>query len=264
MPNEKQPGTPLPFEEVRNFRDLGGWNAGEGRRVKYGLLYRAPQLDEVRSSADRALLESLGLRVCLDLRSSLERQRRPDPALPGAEMLASSAILDEKGQEINFDPQDVASAHRPDKLEEARAELDLYYCRMPFANPAYRLLFRCLRQEKVPLCFHCSAGKDRTGVAAALILLCLGADRQTVLEDYLLSARWRQPVMEAALQALGPGEQNQAFVSLTLGVVPELLGRSLDAILQVYGDFGRYFRAEYGIDEIERARLRQIYTEPAK
>ena len=61
MPNEKQPGTPLPFEEVRNFRDLGGWEAGEGRRVKYGLLYRAPQLDEVRSSADRALLESLGL-----------------------------------------------------------------------------------------------------------------------------------------------------------------------------------------------------------
>ena len=101
-------------------------------------------------------------------------------------------------------------------------------------------------------------------MAAALVLLCLGVDRQTVLEDYLLSARWRQPVMEAALKALGPGEQNQAFVSLTLGVVPELLGRSLDAILRVYGDFGRYFRAEYGIDEIERARLRQMYTEPAE
>ena len=263
MPNPTQPGTPLPFEGLQNFRDLGGWPAGEGRQVRYGLLYRAPQLDGARSPADRALLESLGLRVCLDLRSSLERQRRPDPALPGAEMLEASAILDEKGEEINFDPQDVATAHRPDKLEEARAELDLYYCRMPFANPAYRLLFRCLREEKVPLCFHCSAGKDRTGVAAALVLLCLGADRQTVLEDYLLSARWRRPVLQKALKALGPGEQNEAFVNLTLGVVPELLNRSLDAILRVYGDFGRYFRAEYGIDEIERGRLRQLYTQPA-
>ena len=115
-------------------------------------------------------------------------------------------------------------------------------------------------------CWSAISANTRNPRAAAALLAFLLEEGQdmSAYPSTLTTLPVRRSSLEAALKALGPGEQNQAFVSLTLGVVPELLGRSLDAILRVYGDFGRYFRAEYGIDEIERARLRQMYTEPAE
>lgn len=261
MANEPRPapGTPLPFEGPENFRELGGWPAAGGRRVKYGLFYRCGALCEIKTPADKALFASLGVRVICDLRSSMERAALPDPEYPGIVRHDLSAILTQEGQEVNYDPREFARS-TPAQLSEVARSMKGIYARLPFHSEAYRAIFREIQNRRLPLLFHCSAGKDRTGIAAALILLALGASRETVTEDFMLTNRCR-PRETARLEkrlaaqlAADPGFA--PYMQAVGGVLQQNLDAALDAILARYGSFEEYFAAEYGLDAPALARLR--------
>ena len=258
QPEQSQPGTPLPFDGADNFRELGGYPVQDGRHIRRGVFWRTGALGKLVSEHDRSLFLSLGIRSVLDLRSSAERQYLPDPPWLGAKLYTVSAILDEAGQEVNFDPRFLAAQSAQMTQRYLEADIPRIYERLPFANPAYRQLFACVLSGQTPILFHCTAGKDRTGVAAALLLLALGADRQTVRHDYLLTNRWRADSIHAAQEK----EPERADLLLQLMSVRSTdLDRSLQAIDRRYPSIEAYFFREYGLDAAALERLRDLYLE---
>lgn len=265
--HRQAPGTPLPFENAENFRQLGGYAGTGGRRVKQNVFYRSGALGEaVTTPGDRALLESLGIKVIFDFRSAQEKQQMPDPEVPGARRVALSAIQDEGGRDVNFD---IASffTMSADELEQTFDLIRQGYARMPFGNKAYQALFAAMQAGEVPLLFHCTAGKDRTGVAAMLILKTLGVSDADILADYMKTNECRKNTRAALTEkfraALG-GQMDlarQRLVALMTGVEERGLRLSMDAIADRYPSFEAYLLAEYGIDAPALARLREMYLE---
>ncbi|MDB5947326.1 MAG: hypothetical protein JWQ33_2352, partial [Ramlibacter sp.] len=115
-------------------------------------------------------------------------------------------------------------------------------------------LFSHLLESNDPLVFHCTAGKDRTGVAAALVLLALGVSREEVMRDYLLTNERLKPKTE--WRGLSPD-----VASVLYRVQPEFLNAAFEVVAQEYGDTEGYLREGLGLGEAERARLRELYLE---
>ena len=138
------------------------------------------------------------------------------------------------------------------------------YAALPFHNAAYKAMFAEIQQHHTPLYFHCTAGKDRTGVAAALILLTLGVSRQDVLADYMRTNDCRPGStgkIAEILHAHFSPEKAKAISALACGVKEESLALALDSITQKYADFDAYLLAEYNIDAPARAALCEAYLE---
>lgn len=100
------PGTQLPFEGGHNFRELGGYEADEGKHIKWGQIYRGIPTWKLTSEADRKLLDSLGLRLILDLRSEAEAAETPDYVPDGARLVRICGLCLENGKEVDFSPED--------------------------------------------------------------------------------------------------------------------------------------------------------------
>lgn len=261
------PGAEIKFEGATNFRELGGYRAADGRRVKYGLLYRGGNLDILTSAADRAKLQSLGLREILDLRSAGESALHPDPAVPGAHYQRVCGMRNADGTEMDFSGQGIERL-RQEKEDYERSVghpvHDFYwfsalYAQMPFRNPAYHALFDLLEARRVPLLFHCSCGKDRTGIGAMLILLALGVPRETALADYMLTNVYRREIIKNFL-ADKPADQQELLLSVE-GVSEAMGAGTLDAILKRCSSYEAYFEEEYGIDAARLKALRDWYLE---
>ena len=169
-PQHPAPGTQLPFAGGNNFRELGGYEADEGKHVKWGQIYRGIPTGLLTGAADRKLLDSLGLRLILDLRSESEAAEQPDYVPDGARLVRICGLCHPDGSEISFSPGDIEKLLKGKKDEEHNLA-DAMYEQMLFRNKAYKELFRALEAGETPILFHCSGGKDRTGVAAMLILL---------------------------------------------------------------------------------------------
>lgn len=259
------PGAEIALEGAVNFRELGGYPVADGRRVKYGLLYRGGNLDALQSPADRAVLESWHLAEILDLRSEGECSKHPDPQVVGARYQRVCAMRMADGTEMDFSSSGIERlAAEKAAFEKAAGHpvhdydwFSVLYRQMPFANPAYQELFSLLEQRRGPLLFHCTCGKDRTGIAAMLILLALGASRETAIADYLLTNTYRRAIIEASLAGKTPEERR---LLLSVEGVDEAMGAgAIDEILVRYPSYEAYFAAEFGLDANRLAALRDAY-----
>lgn len=248
----------LPLEGGQNFRDLGGYRTADGRQVKWGLLYRSGAMNGL-TDRDFAQLEARGIRTVCDFRSTRERTGAP-VRWPGK---AKPAIF---AEDYSMD-RDFAGLMRPDLTGEQAAEaMTAAYAQMPlrFASQ-YRRMFGELVAGRVPLAFNCSAGKDRTGIAAALILTTLGVPYATVTEDYLLSNRHYDPRRGASETAVD--DQTAAFMKrLSPDALKVLIGvdkRYLDAAFTTMraqpGGFAGYLRNQLGLDAAALKTLRRRY-----
>ena len=262
-----QPGEEYKLEGAVNFRELGGYPAADGRTVRWGQLYRSGALGELSSPGDRAFLQGLGLKSVVDLRSQGEAAALPDPAVPGADMQRVCAMRFPDGSEMDFSPGGIADIDAAKREFEARLghpvhDYDWFselYADMPFGNPAYQLLFRLLEERKTPLLFHCSAGKDRTGIGSMLLLLALGVSEEDAVADYMLTNVYRKAHIDAFLEKVPP-EQRDLLVSVE-GVSRPMAEGALRAILKRYGSYEAYFEAEFGLDAARLDDLRNEYLE---
>ena len=133
------------------------------------------------------------------------------------------------------------------------------YKQMPFGNPAYHELFRLLEEHRVPLLFHCTCGKDRTGIAAMLVLLALGVSREDAIADYMLTNVYRKAIIDKFMQ---DKPANQYDLLLPVEGVSESMGAgSIDVLLEKYPSYEAYFEAEYGLTPARLAALRDFYLE---
>ena len=262
-PAHPVPGTQLDFAGGTNFRELGGYEADEGKHVKWGQIWRGIPTCKLTGEADRAKLDALGLRLILDLRSVEEAKKEPDYVPDGARLVQICGLCAEDGHEIAFAPGDVdrLMASAPEGYDVPR----VMYRRMLTGNKAFKELFRALEAGETPILFHCSAGKDRTGVAAMLILLALGASDETICADYAQTNVCRRAEIEAVMQehadeiAADPSCRNHYY--RMAGVEPELAPFVLDTIRSQFGSAENYLEAEYGLTPARLMRLRRMYLE---
>jgi protein-tyrosine phosphatase len=232
-----------------NFRDLGGYSARDGRAVRWRQIFRSNHLGHL-TEADIEALRPLGLKSAFDFRGTEERTA----AMCGIEEIAVHSLP--------IEPTVVAALRArlasgvplssADALEVMR---DSYRNYVRQNTQSFRALFAHLLGDHAPLVIHCTAGKDRTGFACALILHALGVPEDLIAEDYLLTNRFyrRDPSASSDL----PAE-----VSQVLGTVEaSFLAAGFDAIRADYGDLEGYFSDGLRLGSRERAKLEARYLE---
>lgn len=222
-----------------NFRDLGGYRTADGRWVRMGTLYRSDQLDKL-TPEDSAKLDRLGIRTVVDLRTDAERATGQDRVPAGARSVVADVLA---GTGVPADLKVLLTT--PADPTQTMQGLERTMVEAPAAQAAYRsLLTEIAQPDRVPLVFHCTAGKDRTGWAAATVLTAVGVPRDTVLNDYLESNRYVLPKY-APLVASLPAEQGVRAQAL-VEVRPEYLEAGLDAANR-YGSMQDYVSRVLGV-----------------
>ncbi len=215
------PPTPFAFQQIFNFRDLGGHVAGDGRRVRSGVLYRSAAPTDA-TEADYKLLEGqLGVRTLLDLRHATERERFPmTRAWPGREVHLPL-----------FSPDD--TLRQFPTLGEGYADA---LNRPHVAMRLLEVLSLVAREDEPPAVFFCSAGKDRTGLVAAAILSSLGVPDEAVADDFARSAESLE-----TMYAFWAKRPNSA-IEETVRTFPHVMGAPRNAmthlLAKVRQDFG--------------------------
>jgi len=237
----------IPLQSASNLRDLGGWPTMDGRRVRTGLVFRAPALICL-CAEDEAVLAALGLRAVVDFRGTRERLHQP-VRIAGA-ISYSLAIEPSVGAGLRdiVRTGQVSGHVRPADMLDLLREAYHAYALQDF--PQYRGLFQLLLQnDNLPLLFHCTAGKDRTGFGAALLLSALGVSWPHVVEDYLATNRyWRR---ETARDMTLPA----GIADILLGAHETLLESAFEALRREYGSLDAYLAGPIGLDDAARARL---------
>jgi protein-tyrosine phosphatase len=135
------------------------------------------------------------------------------------------------------------------------------YTGMPFGNPGFQKLFELLEGGRTPLLFHCTAGKDRTGIGAILVLLALGVSREQALEDYMMTNQCIQRDVERLLAENAEDPAAQEDILRRMLVRLNNASETLDAIEKRYESYDQYFEAEFGLDKKRIDRLRAMYLE---
>ncbi|HJV43587.1 tyrosine-protein phosphatase [Caulobacter sp.] len=254
----------LPLEGGRNFRDLGGWRVAGGQQVKWGKIYRSGVMAGL-TLADMEYLKALGVLTICDLRSPQERASEPNPFLntPGPKVLAT-----------DYDMSASMAALMTMKTREDALQgfADAYVGFLDMLTPHYTDMFARLVANEGPLAFNCSAGKDRTGMASALILSVLGAPRATVLQDYALTQVYTPPSYYAKMAQSGGGgasvtaQQMQALAKLPpevlqviMGSDPEVMRRALAIIDAKHGGPVALTKSRFGLTDQKIAAMRKAY-----
>jgi len=235
---------------ILNFRDIGGYETQDHKQVRYNCFYRSGAI--VSDEEGLSYIKQLNIQSVLDFRSHGEMEHLKDAQL-GWEYYPIGAIKEIGELQGNFDFQMLLGQVKPEELTSYLLKI---YKQLPFHNDAYKKMFSLLLEEKVPLLFHCSAGKDRTGVAAYLILKTLGVDEKTIMQDYLASNFYRAQENEQIGVKAGVLKEQVLYLMM---VHEECLQASMDEIKKRYPDFNTYLFKEYGIDQDKLEFLRKRY-----
>ncbi len=249
----------LPLEGGRNFRDLGGYRTANGGHVRWHMLYRSGSMSGL-TAADYAYLDKLGIAAVCDLRTVDER--RVEPVNWGGAIKPDYWTRDYAS--MGGDLRRLLAPGTSANGAEVRIKMMALYGDLPISQKeGIREIFRRLLAGQVPLAFNCTAGKDRTGVAAALILSALGVPRKLIVEDYALTDKvidYRKTAgneaMMAAVARLPLDAQNAL-----LRADPDYIGAMFDSLDQQYGSVQGYLAREMGVGPIELRRLRKMFVE---
>lgn len=244
-----------------NFCDLGGIPVKGNRIVRPGMFYRSAGLYWMRH-VEREVFQDLGIREVLDLRSKEECVRCPDPVFDGVEMLQHSGLVSKGGEDIDFSIQGMNQIGGDAIVQYEK--LKQYYMEMPFGNDAFKVMFDTILQGRVPFLFHCATGKDRTGAAAMVLLLALGAQREDILKDYMLSKEERAERLAYIYQKYADRMEGhpelKRLLTMKEGVLEEIGRAMLDAIETRYTSPETFLLQEYGLDETAIQKIRMIGT----
>jgi len=240
-------GQRIPFEGVVNFRDLGGYASSLGGTVRFGRVFRSDRLDRM-TSADHDRYTALGIRTIYDLRRDEERLVSPDP-YPTEHVCIISSLERNGHPKLGDEPPEMDGADLlrllyRGILDHAGADIGRIFT--GFADP-----------NGVPALFHCTAGKDRTGMIAAVLLEWLGVPRELVLDDYEATNAYREKA----------GERDTVERLVAQGVSPEAAAGLLSAprwameetLGELDDDFGgveHYLRTQAGLDDAVLGGLR--------
>ncbi len=236
------------LDGASNFRDLGGYETLDGRLVRTGMVFRSGALHAM-TDADHERLRELGVQVAVDLRPPEEQAAEPTNA-PFLRILHVPLMRGER-------------TGAPDALANGDGYLRDRYCEILLdrASDIGTILRSFAQEDGLPVIIHCAAGKDRTGVVSAVLLLALGVDESTVLDDYELTSEY------AAAARVEELKEKMAGTGLSPAVIAGLLGTSrsglADAIAllrQEHGTLENYLVGAAGVSPDELRTIRERLT----
>tara|TARA_R100000005_G_scaffold70627_1_gene38200 strand:- start:8762 stop:9670 length:909 start_codon:yes stop_codon:yes gene_type:complete len=257
---ERESARLLGFEGIHNFRDLGGYTTEDGRRVAWGKLYRSGHFATATRS-DLQQLERLRLDTLIDFRSVGEREEEPSRVPEDAPFTQLSIPTLDAGNDAMV--SELRERIESGDLEGFDADAFMLQANRQFADeftPQYRqFMHAVLRAEGRPVAWQCTAGKDRTGFAAAILLRILGVSDEQIIEDYLAS---REPALDARSRELMllrvfKGEAAAATVATMLGVDSRWLQAGFDEIDARWGSFDAYVRDGLALSTADVQTLRR-------
>ncbi|MFN2123336.1 MAG: tyrosine-protein phosphatase [Candidatus Promineifilaceae bacterium] len=255
----------IPLQKQSNFRDLGGFETADGWCVKPGLMYRSGELSNL-TEEDLQRLQELGIKTIVDLRSENEVNMFGEDQLPeGAGYLAlriepgnwSSGLFDVVTTgDISHIPDDILALTNRLIIRDATEQISTIFKLL--ADP-----------DNLPLAFHCTSGKDRTGMVAAVILMTLGVSQDLALADYLKSNEYLKEVNEtqiegirmmiAAQMGIDPADVDVSKFNQLFYQEPAYFEAALDEIDQQYGSFENYLHQGLGIDDAQLQNFREQF-----
>jgi len=243
------------LEGAVNFRDLGGYKTKSGKKVKMGLLYRSAALNTL-TYADLTKIAGLHIKYDFDFRGPYEVKTAPDKIPTGTTRISLPAGSENIG-DSNY-------MKNMGKYMKSDSFLLSFYTNLTPFKDRYTPLFDSLISNKTasPILFHCTAGKDRTGIAAALILYALGVDENTIYEDYEATNYYRRNENAKSIaQMTKYYGLDEKIASNLMGAKKEYIAATFDTIRARYGSINTYLQKELGLNTSKINKLRKAYTE---
>jgi protein-tyrosine phosphatase len=248
------PGSAIGIEGVPNLRDLGGWATPDGKVVT-GQVYRSAEFSGLAGPA-AAEFASLGIRTVYDLRTAGERDANANVVPTGTEYIIFDILADRPGAgpaqmlQVLSDPKAAEQLLGDGKAVTIFEESYRQFLTLPSATTGYRQFFTILAEkEHRPAVFHCTTGKDRTGWAAASLLMLLGVSEDDVLEDYLLTNESLVPALQPMIDKFASIGGDPDLLKPVVGVQREYLEAAQDAMTSQYGDVETYFTKGLGLSD---------------
>lgn len=259
----------IPLEGGMNFRDIGGYSGRLGT-IRMGRVFRSGRLVRL-TAADRETITALGIRLVCDFRGPEEQGKEPNPWLPAGSRLADWGAS--SSGDITLLRKRVGAGATVAEAREAMLEL---YRGLPHENAdRYGIALEAMAGGELPAILACTAGKDRTGMAVALLLTLVGVSRDAVIENYALSeklydfpthfradaaraeqaGRTRNPIVRLL------HETSPEALSAVLASSPDYVAMGLDATAERYGSIAGYARERLGLSDLELAQLREFIIE---
>ena len=240
------------FDKILNARDLGGIRTSGGGVVKSGLLLRTARLHDATDS-DIDYLRGLGVKYVFDFRDPLEVDKTPDRKVPGAKNVRMPVLPD----------MPIARGGAKGMTEKERLEMfcDMYRS-MALSDEsaaAYGEFFHALLEGGGAIMWHCTQGKDRTGVAAILLLSALGAGLDDIRRDYFLSNEGMDEEYKRVTSG-GMSETERRLLRIVFYVWPRCYDLYMQTLDSEYGGATGYLRERLGLGEAELKELRWMYT----
>jgi protein-tyrosine phosphatase len=267
MTAKRTPGSPIPLESLPNLRDLGGWGTGDGRAVRYGMLFRSTALDKLSPDDGRVLGEDLSIRTIYDLRTVGEVAAGPDRVPDGArfvnlDVLSDDAESSQAGTgDLLADPVAFEKELGGGKNAATYAKGYREIVSLSSALDGYRRLYTdFLEPGSLAALFHCTTGKDRTGWAAAALLLFLGVSENDVFRDFMLTNDQLLPQIKPVFDTFAAAGGDPDDLLPFLGVQEDYLETALDEMRTQFGTIESYFGDGLGIDANAQDRLRETFT----
>ena len=264
----------IPFERIENGRELGGLVMQDGRSIRWGKLVRSGNLS-LASDQDVAILKDrFHLSNVYDFRFDAEAEANPDRPIDGVTVTRLSTLPQAFIAGFSSGRTDTTQIHSANVLESLAKYAFLPQAQeMPvklypaivmdtLSQRRYGEFLKGVLNAKGGVLWHCSQGKDRAGWGTAFVLAALGADRETIVEDFALSNAFYAPAVESLTERIiqmGGGESELAFIRAMVGVSVENFESTLDLIDAKYGSLGAYLENALGFTAEEQAALRNKY-----
>lgn len=242
------------IKKVTNFRTIGNIKNTDGRTLKEGMLYRSGHLFQLKKKSLKTF-QNLGIKEIIDLRNSKEISQKPDQLLDAFIYKKYSAFEDE-GDQLNQAKKLVLKGKV--KSSDADQRMLDFYKNYVTENPEIiKKIIHEILDSETPVLYHCTAGKDRTGIITALILTILKFDRATIENDYLLSNNYRKQLVQKRLHLAN--NLHFLYPKMDLNVIEKLswveknyLETAFFEIDKKYGSIDIYIHQNLGISENKR------------
>jgi protein-tyrosine phosphatase len=244
------------LQGAANFRDLGGYETTDGHHVKWGKIYRSADISKL-TDADLEVLRDRKITYDVDLRGHQEQAQAPDKINPGTDYILCPAGSDSLGNWMKG-MANLKGKRAGDSL------MYIFYENTKYLGDRYRPFFGKLLALPVnqSLVFHCTAGKDRTGIGAALLLYTLGVPYKTIVADYTATNYYRQGENEKATKGMVAGMHVDKDVATEMMAArKEYLDSTFDAIKKQYGSVDNFLRVQVGLDDQKIAQLKKEFLD---
>lgn len=247
----------LALQGAYNFRDLGGMPTVDGKTVRWGQVFRSDTLTRL-TSADYTRLNAIGIGLVCDLRTREERKTDPTEWQDGSPVFVLAPVSEnDKGASQNGNVTDALKSGKM-SVEEGKSAFEQFYIRMVFDSASkFGTVRRAIETSDRPSMFHCTGGRDRTGITAAMLLHILGVPRETILSDFVLSTRYlNEHQTPTATPATEQDARRAQLYAEVIRLQPRYIEAVFKAIDQRYGSFDKYRRDALHVTDAEVISLK--------